>query len=281
MAIQNFIQTVWAANLIQSLRKIHVFASVANLEYQGQLKSLGDKVKIMQISDITVNDYSKDADITLQDLDDAALELVADQSKYAAFKTNDIEAVQQKPKILLAATDNMAYQLRDSVDTYMAGLYAQSGLTSYSTGTTAWAVTSLNVEDVILDIKEKMARVPMNGRFLICPEWFHTKLVLAGLASKQDNNAIFVNGNVGRILGFDVYLSENVSASNTSTWAGTRIIAGVKGQSFGFADAISKIVAYEPEKRFEQAVKALYVYGAKMLRPDMTCTAYCDKKAEA
>jgi hypothetical protein len=172
--------------------------------------------------------------------------------------------------------------LADAVDSYFAGLYAQAGLTSYATGTTPWDVTSLNVEDVLLDVKEKMARVPSNGRFIICPEWFHNKLILAGLATKQDNNAIFSNGFVDRVMGFDILVSENVSANTGApTWDQSRIFAGVRGQSMSFAEAIAKVEVYRPENRFEDAVKGLYVFGGKVMRPDMTCVIYADKTAEA
>lgn len=281
MAIQNFIKTVWEANLIFALRKAHVFASVANRNYQGQLKALGDKVKIVQVGDVTINSYSTGSNLTRQAMTDAATELIADQAYYFNFDVNDVEAVQQKTEVLTQTTDQAAYGFRDTADAYFAGLYAQSGLTSYATGTTPWDVTSLNVEDVLLDIKEKMARVSLNGRFIVCPEWFHSKLILAGLTNKQDNNAIFTNGVVDKIQGFDILLSENVSANNTTTWDQTRIIAGVRGQSLSFADAILKVEAYRPEERFEDAVKGLYVFGGKVLRPDMTLTAYCDKTAEA
>lgn len=281
MALKNFIQTVWSANIIEALRKAHVFASVANSEYQGQLVNLGDKVKIMQIGPVTITAYTKDADLTIQDLDDSASELIADQPYYFAFKVNDVEAVQAKPKALAQATGNAAYGFRDKVDSYFAGLYASAGLHSYSTGTTPWDVTSLNVEDVLGDVKEKMARVPLAGRFLICPEWFHHKLVLAGIAGRLDNNAIFDNGAVGRVSGFDILLSENVSATSTTTWDHTKIIAGVRNQSLSFADAISKIEVFRPEKRFEDAVKGLYIFGGKVIRPDMTCCIHADKTAEA
>lgn len=281
MALQNFITTVMAANLIASLKKAHVFASVASREYSGVLKNLGDKVKVNQISDITINSYSKDTNITIQDLDDAATELVADQAKYFAFKANDIEAVQSKPIVMKGASDNGAYGLADAVDQYFAGLYGSAGLTSYSTGTTPWDVTSLNVEDVLLDAKEKMARVPKNGRFMIVPEWFHNKLILAGLSTKQDNNNIFTNGFVDRVMGFDILVSENVSAATGApTWDQSRILAGVRGQSWSFAEAIAKIEAFRPENRFEDAVKGLYIFGGKVMRPDMTLAIYADKTAE-
>jgi hypothetical protein len=216
-----------------------------------------------------------------QEMSDASMKLKADQPYYFDFDVNDVDAVQEKANILTATTNKAAYGFRDTADTYMLGLYAQAGLTSYATGTTPWDVTSLNVQDVLLDIQEKMARVPREGRFIICPQWFHSKLESAMLTNKQDNNTVFTNGKVDRIAGFDILLSENVSANSTTTWDQTRIIAGVRGESFAYADAILKIEAFRPEAGFEDAVKGLYVFGAKILRPDMTCVAYCDKTAEA
>jgi hypothetical protein len=282
MALRNFIKTVWSANILEALRKAQVFASVANSDYQGELKNLGDKVRIMQIGPVTITAYTKDSDITIQDLDDSASELAVDQPYYFGFKVNDIEAVQVKPTVLAQATGNAAYGFRDKVDSYFAGLVnAGAGIHSYATGTTPWDVTSLNVEDVLLDVKEKMARVPQQGRFIICPEWFHNKLILAGLAARLDNNAIFDNGNIGRVMGFEILLSENVSATSTTTWDHTKILAGVRGQSLSFVDSINQIEAFRPEKRFEDAVKGLYIFGGKVMRPDMTVCIHADKTAEA
>jgi hypothetical protein len=281
MSIQNFNKTYWEAKLQVSLEKTHVAASVANKSYQGTLNALDEEVTINQIGDVTINPYTRRMTLVRQEMHDASMKLKADQAYYFDFDVNDVDAVQEKPAILTATTNKAAYGFRDTVDSYLLGLYAQAGLTSYSTGTTPWNVTSLNVQDVLLDIQEKMARVPLAGRFIICPQWFHSKLELAGLTNKQDNNAIFTNGMVDRVTGFDILLSENVSAASTTTWDQTRIIAGIRGESFAYADAILKIEAFRPEAGFEDAVKGQYVFGAKILRPDMTCVAYCDKTAEA
>ena len=283
MALQNFIQTAWSANIMESLRKSLVFGSVANTEYQGQLVNLNDKVKIMQVSDVTITAFSRNTDLTVQEMDDAALELTADQAYYFAFKVEDVEAVQVKTALLRQTTDKASYGFRDKVDSYLAGLHATASLHSYSTGTTPWDVTSLNVEDVMLSAAEQMSdnKVPVEGRFLIVPPWFHTKLVLAGLATKTQNDETFANGKLQRVLGFDLLLSNNVSATSTTTWDHTKIVGGITNQSFSFADAIIKIEAYRQEKRFSDAVKGLYIFGAKYVRPDMTITIHADKTAEA
>lgn len=283
MALQNFIRTVWAANIMESLRKAHRFASVANRDYQGQLLNLNDKVQIMQVSDVTITAYARNTDLTTQDMDDAASELIANQAYYFNFKVNDVEAVQVKPALLAQTTDKAAYGFRDKVDTYFGDLYDSCGIHSYATGTTPWDVTSLNVEDVMLAAGEKMSEgnVQEEGRFLVIPPWFSTKLVLAGLVTKEQNDELFANGRLARVLGFDILLSNNVHATSTTTWDHTRIIGGIRGQSLSFADALLNIEAYRPQKRFEDAVKGLYIFGGKVMRPDMTICIHADKTAEA
>jgi len=283
MALSNFVQTVWSANIMENLKKAHVFASVANKDYDGVLKNLNDKVRIIQMSDVTITSFSRNTDLKVQDMDDAACELTADQPYYFDFKVEDVEAVQQKPQVLQKLTANAAYGFRDKVDTYFSGLYGDATHTSYATETTNWDVTSLNVEDVLLASGEKFSdnKVPIEGRFLVIPPWFLTKLVLAGLVTKEQNDALYANGTIDRVLGWDLLLSNNVSASSTTTWDTTRIIGGIKGQSLSFAEAIIKIEAFRQEKRFADGVKGLYVFGGKVLRPDMTICIYADKTAEA
>jgi len=282
MSIQNFIRTSWEANIQTSLKKTHVFGSVANREYDGVINALGDKVEIIQIGDVTINAYTRRQTLTRQEMHDSVTELKADQAYYFDFDVNDVDAVQQKPQILTSTTDNAAYGFRDTVDSYLAGLYAQAGLTSYASGTEPWNVTSLNVEDVLGDIKEKMARVPKEGRFLICPEWTHYKMFQAGLTAKTSTDQMYANGFIERVMGFDILLSENVSASTGApTWDSTKVMAGLRNVSYGFAEAILKVEAFRPEGGFEDAVKGLYVFGGKVLRPDTLCAAYVDKTAES
>lgn len=282
MALQNFVKTVWIANIMQSLEKAHVFASVANREYEGQLNSLGDKVKMSQIGDIAITSYSANSDISSPEkLVDSAGELVADQAYYFNFAVNDVDAVQQKQQLLSQATENGAYGFRDKVDQYFAELYAKAGIAKGSNASPV-DINSANVEDVLVEVNELMgeANIPKAGRFAIIPEWFESKLVLAGLVTKTNNDQLHANGFIDRVLGIDFYTSNNVSKNSTS-YDQTRILFGIKNVSLTFADVISDIEAYRPEKRFEDAVKGLYVFGGKIARPDMTLCLYADKTAES
>ncbi len=281
MGFTNFIRNVWAASIEMALQKVLVYQSVANTNYEGQLQNLNDEVTILQIGKPTAKAYTKDADIAAPEkINDAAAKLKADQAYYFNFAVNDVEAVQKKQELLAACTQEAGYAFADAVDQYMAGLYAQAGLTLYSNDTPA-DVTSLNVDDILLEAAEKMSEndIPKQNRFIIIPDWFCTKMILAGLAVKTQNDALYDNSVIARRHNFDIIVSNNVSKNSTS-WDKSRIIAGVRGKSFTFAGVISSVEAYRPEKRFEDAVKGLYIFGGKCVRPDQTLVLYADKTAE-
>ena len=57
MSIKNFIPTLWSARLQANLDKKLVYADVVNHDYEGEIKKLGDKVKINQIGPIAIKDW--------------------------------------------------------------------------------------------------------------------------------------------------------------------------------------------------------------------------------
>lgn len=282
MSLNNFIPEIWSANVLAGLQKAHIAVSVANRSYEGEVKDKGDTVKINSFSDPTIATYTKNStSITPENLTGAQREIKIDQSKYFAFEVDDVDAAQANMGLVAEPLRRAGYKLADTADSYLLGLYAQAGNAQNSSGSPV-DLTSLNVEDEILAIAEAMnlAGVPKDGRFLIVAPWVVTKIVLAGLTTKTQNDTLWTNGMVGRVLGFDLYESANVT-KNSAAWDITRNFAGIRGQSFAFVEQILKTEAYRPENAFSDAVKGLHLYGGKILRPDMTWVWYADKTAES
>lgn len=279
MSIKNFIPEIWSDNILRALDEQHVAVALANREYEGEISGAGDTVKVSQIGDITVSNYESGTDISFQDLDDSQKTLLIDQQKYFAFKVDDVDAAQANQNLIPEASRKSAVALSGVSDTFLLNKYADAGL-SQNTDASPATVTSTNVDDEVLAVGEKMNEnnVPVNApRFMVIPPWFHTKLVQAGLTTKTVNDALFANGFIDQVLGFKMYMSNNVSIGTPATGANTRIICGVEGETFAFAEQIVKVEALRPEKAFEDAVKGLHVYGGKLWRPDMTCTLYVSK----
>lgn len=284
MGFANFKRNIWAAAIEMALQKVLVFQSVANTNYEGNLVNLGDEVTILTVGNPTAKAYTSDADIAAPEkLSDAAQKLKADKAYYFNFAVNDVDANQAKQQLLTMSTNNAAYAFADEVDKYMAGLHEQAGL-AYGTAAAPIDITSLSVDEAILASVEAMhtANIPRAARkFMVVPEWFYTKLVIAGLATKTSNDALYDNSVVDRRHGVDIIVSNNVSHTTAATKQGAKIIMGVYQESFTYAGVISSVEAYRPEKRFEDAVKGLYIFGGKCVRPDKTLVLHADYTDEA
>jgi len=282
MSIANFIPELWSANILRTLETKHVFASLANRDYEGTIRQAGDTVKINMLGDITIADYTKNTDIADPEaLDGAQSTLLIDQQKYFNFQIDDIDKRQQIPKLMGEATSKAGYALAQAVDAFFAGKSGECGIARNSSGTPV-DLTSANVAEELAGLGRQMsdADVPLAGRFVVVQPWVVEKMVLAGLTTKTDNAGLWVDGFIERILGFDVFMSTNVEDTG-GAGAQTENIAGVRGQSFTFAEQIVETEAYRPQKRFADALKGLHVYGGKIIRPDMTAVWWADYTAEA
>jgi hypothetical protein len=71
MALEGFRPTLWSRQLIVDVDRAHVFPQLADRRYEGEFAAGGRVIKINEIGNITVNDYSEDTDITIQQLSDA------------------------------------------------------------------------------------------------------------------------------------------------------------------------------------------------------------------
>lgn len=266
MGLENFVPEIWSAKLFVRLRKAMVHASVVNRDYEGEISNVGDTVRINELGAIDVSAYSKSTDISFQTLTGAEKLLIIDQAKYFAFSVDDIDQIQSKPKVIDGAMSEAAYSIADTVDQHLAGMYAYAGNTVTALTVTVGNVLQ-NLSNLQLALDEE--NVPNEGRFLPIPPWYNQHLVMAtsGAVSatgvpKVFNDNVIVNGFVGQLFGFNLLMSNNVN-NNGTVWN----IMGFNRSAITHAQQIGKIEALRVEKQFGDAVKGLYLYGSKVVRP--------------
>lgn len=276
MSVQSFIPEVWSAELLQALDKTLVFGSsnVANRDYEGDISGFGDTVHINSVSDPTIGTYTANSTtITPEELTTAQRNLVIDQAKYFAFYVDDVDArqVRNDGALMSEAMRRAGYKLRDTADQFIAGLY--TGVASANAITTT-TVTSGNAYEKLIDLKVKLdeANCPNEMRYAVVPPWYHGLLLkdnrfIDASASADGGNALH-NGRVGRAGGFDIFVSNNAINVTGDDYI---VQAGVP-DAITYAEQIVKVEAYRPEDGFEDAIKGLHVYGAKLTRPDCIAT---------
>lgn len=282
MSLTNFIPTIWSARLLENLRKSLVYAQagVINRDYEGEIRDVGDSVRINAIGAVTISNYSKDTDINApQTLQDAQTVLTIDQAKYFNFAIDDIDRAQQRPQVMAAAVAEAAYALRDAADQYVAGLY--TGVASGNTigdDATPKVPTATTMYEYLVDLGVILddAKVPRAGRWVVVPPWCHgllqkdDRFVKAGTARTDE---VLRNGQIGEAAGFTVLVSHNVPNTSGTKY---KIIAG-HPMAWTYAEQINKVEAYRPERRFADALKGLHLYGAKLVRPSAIAVLTANK----
>ena len=241
MAITHFIPEVWSATLLRVLEKNLVFAGpqVVNRNYEGDIAAYGDTVHIVQIANPTVQDYTKDTDLTIEVLDDSEQLLTIDQSKAFAFEIDDIDMRQSRNggALMTEAAEKAGYVLRDVADQYVAAKMA-AGASSLGV---IDATTVTNVYDELLvpaSVQLDENNVPTEGRFAILSPAAYGKLQLDSRFIKynESNTNALHNGLVGDASGFTIFKSNNTFQSNrTVTAAGSNGQATVVGAAGAFS----------------------------------------------
>lgn len=266
MAITNFIPTVWSENLYKALDRKYTAVSNCNREYEGDIKNLGSVVKICGVGNVTISDYTKDTDMSNpQTLNDTVKELKIDKAKYFNFQIDDIDRAQCTPKLmdaamsvaaegLAAAADRCIFELKDKTDNVHSHLfYTPEDLVDFIINTRQFIYQSGAVDSsqLVLEVSPAVA----------------TQLLKAKLSLMSDNTQALENGCIGNIAGCKVFVSNNVCTTyEGSSYTYSCLLRTTR--AVAFAEQLSEIEAYRPEKRFADAVKGLHLYGADIIYPD-------------
>jgi len=173
------------------------------------------------------------------------------------------------------------YSLRDTVDQYIAGLFesdakkfaVESG-TSNEKGVDL--SSSYTFYDLLVDVDTLLNKnnVPRSGRWIVVPPELRALLLkdnrFVANASSPQAYVSLLNGEVGQAAGFTVKMSNNIPKAGDSGVTvpdgSLRFYAGTN-DALAFAYDVEKIETYRPENRFADAVKGLFVYGGKVIRP--------------
>ncbi|MBI0294498.1 N4-gp56 family major capsid protein [Streptomyces sp. PRKS01-29] len=276
MAVDTFIPEVWNAELLVSLKKRYVFgqADVINRDYEGDISQSGDTVHIGTLTAPTISTYTKNSTtINPQTLTTADQTLLIDQSKYFAFEVDDVDArqVRDSGQLLSKAAMEAADGLRDVADQFVATLMTTNAGNVLTAGDAATADAAYKIV-LALKLKLDKAKVPTDGRFLIVAPEFHALLLQDSRfidASQYGSTTPILNGEVGRVLGFQVLVSLNLPAgtAGTAPEVSNFVVAGHR-MATTYADQINKTEAYRPESSFSDAIKGLHLYGSRVVRPE-------------
>lgn len=266
MSVDNFKPTIWSRELLYSLKKNLVARQIANTNYQGEITSEGDTVKIQTPDAINVGDYTG-SDITFQGLTSATQSLVIDRAKYFAFLVDDVDQAQSNVPLMQSYMEEASFALADELDSHMFSLYTDA---DSSNVIDKEALTASNIYSKLTEAKKLLSlnNVPQMGRWaVLSPDEISLLEDSSEFTAASDlGDNVKQTGIVGRIAGFQVYESNNVAEADDGT-DDVRHLPFGHSIAWTLAEQIVSTEAGRREAGFSDFVKGLHVYGTKVVRP--------------
>ena len=268
MAITNMLPQIWSARILAKLEKNLVFAQpgVVNRDFEGDIRADGDRVHIHSFNDLTVAAYTKNSTtISYEQLTDSRITLLIDQSKYFAFKIDDIDTAQMRPKLIDAAADRAAYQLAEDADSYVASLYSGASTSNLDNTIETTQFTASNVYGKFVDLAVLMDQVnlPAQNRYVVVPPWVKGLLLQNSTFVTAAQPSAVLNGSIGQIAGLNILVSNNVKTTGSSPVVSH--LMGGHPSAIAYAEQITNLEGLRLEGSFADAVRGLHLYGTKVL----------------
>lgn len=261
-------QKIWHKAYEHALETITSLRNHCDFKYQPDTKN-ADTVYILNAFEPTAKKYTPGTDIEREAVSATRKELKMDQFYYFNIEIDDVDAVQSVDGALEAAAEEGARALSEQGDMYVAGLIKAGVADSTITSITAGAVTKTNavekVEEAFAVLYGNNCKPSSKFYLELKPKYF--TLFRQNLTELYTNNVEMAKkGFVGK------YGNALVSIENLLPNDGTNDINVLRtGKAIAFAEQLKETKHYEPEGSFSKAVKALYVYGAEVLRPEQIC----------
>ncbi|MCL2837917.1 MAG: hypothetical protein FWE04_02470 [Oscillospiraceae bacterium] len=266
MAYSKFKPTVWSENIQRQLEGHLVLKQDCDFGYDGDAKR-GEKVKILGIGRPTVGDYTGDDIGAPETVDGTAMFLEIDQAKFFNFMIDDVDRAQAINGLMESLVKESAAALATEADSHIAKvIYEEAIDTTTDNATPSTKIATAEAAKKMVD--KAFERLWANGvqtndtiTITISP-WFYN-LFKDRLTELASNNVDLIRqGAIGMYNNALVRLSNNLHNDGTDDFMIVRT-----NNAIAYAGQIDETEAYRPEGLFADAVKGLYTYGAKVVRP--------------
>ena len=264
--VTHFQQTIWSASIMRSLEKITSLRNHCDFRYEKDAEN-AKEVKILSVNRPTIRTYVPGTPLERESAKDTSQLLHINQYRYFNFEVEDIDKAQSVPGMMEALTDEAGKGLALEGDMYVAavikaaadaGEIAVSGSEIALTASNAMA----SVEAGFAKLYENDCKVSDMFYLELAPSVFTTyRQQLTELST--NNPEILKKGAVGKINNAYVCIENCLPTSDSAHYNILRT-----NKAVAFVEQIDKIEHYRPEDAFTDAVKGLYVFGAKVVRPE-------------
>lgn len=268
MSVATFIPEIWNAELLLEFREQASAASVVNRSYEGNA-AVGNTVTINSAVDVAIKDYAAASRTTTPDAVVANDQsLLIDQEKNFDFLVDDIDR-RQAAGSLDAYTVSAGLGLAEDADQFILTVAETGALAANQLdGAGNAPADAADAWDIFRDLRKALnkASVPRSQRVAFVNAEFAALLFgaegkLTAADTSGDTRGLR-EAAIGRILGFDVYESENLPEVDAPQ------VVSFYSPAVAFVSQITDDTeAMRDVDSFSDRLRGLHVYGGRVIRP--------------
>jgi len=214
--LSNSLATVVAAQALGYLRANTVMAQLVARDWDNEVATFGQSVKIPFTGALTANDKAADTAVTLQTPSDSAVTVTLNKHKEVSFLIEDIGKALSRPDYLEAyMRDGMAV-LAEQIDADLTALYS---------GFSQTIDASLGLTEDHFRLARRYlnsAKAPLGQRYAVLHEDAEYELLGIEKFVNQDYQGLNVstpagllNAYTGRFVGFQVFMDQKIATATT------------------------------------------------------------------
>ena len=263
--VNSFKQVVWSKSILKSLEKITSLRNHCNFEYEKDTTN-AKEVKILNVNRPTIHRYVPGTALERESVSDGERILKLDQFFYYNYEVEDIDKAQSVPGLMEATTDEAAQGLALEGDKYVAEVIKAAVGDGEVTASNVVSLTKANaienVEKGFVHLYKNDCKVSDTFYLELAPDVY--SLFRQNLTETSTNNPeLLKKGAVGKYNNAYVCIENCLPTDDTAVYNILRT-----NKAVAFAEQIDKVEKYRPQDAFTDAIKALYVFGAKVVRPN-------------
>ena len=223
------IPEVWSRAIQVPLYKSLVALDIADTSLGKELK-VGDTIHKNYFADLSAQTYHPASGFSAQTPHFEQDDLQVQTKKTVAIYVDDTEAIQANVNIAREMAEEMAYRLKDGIDTFVfalvtAGTHVDAqDMYAGGVNTRALCASTANIIDIFSKARRKLRTLNVEEQGDWCA--VVTPTVASLIETKSTSvgyntaDAAIRNGYVGEFMGFHIYISNNLPSGNATANTG-------------------------------------------------------------
>lgn len=212
-----FIPELWAREGLRMLEANMVMANLVHRDFEDTVAKFGDVVNTRRPGEFKIRRKKDGTTLTQQDAVATNVQVPLDQWFYSSFVIRDGEGSKSFQELSQIYLQPAMKTIAEGVDRALLGrVHAYLGTTADRVGKLG-GLSKDTAKDYVLDARERLNinKAPLDGRKLVMAPTSETAMLKTDLFVKAnergDGGSALESAILGRILGFDTYMDQNVN----------------------------------------------------------------------